>query len=155
MNFDTQICYAIGYAELGMREESLQVLAKIEKEYPTHIKTLQLKYHFLVKEEKWEEAARISQEVCRIAPDEAEGYLNASYCQFRLGKVSEAKQTLLEGPVMLLSNPIYFYNLACCHVILLEEVEAVKKMRQCFEICPSYREVAKNDTLLSAIWHLL
>src|SRR3954463_7862571 len=90
-----------------MTRESLAELDAIEKRYQSRPEVLQLRLHHLMRQKKWALALRVSQKLCRVAPDAGAGFLHAGFCLHQLGKTAEAKDLLITGPVALLKDPIY------------------------------------------------
>jgi Flp pilus assembly protein TadD len=113
MNYDWQLRAACGYAELGMERESIAELNAISPRMQRRPEVLQLRLHHLMRNRKWVRALSVSRTLCQAAPDSGAGYLHAGFCLHQLGKTAEARQLLLTGPVALLKEPIYYYNMGC------------------------------------------
>src|SRR5213083_2464955 len=138
-----------------MTRESLAELDAIDKRYQNRPEVLQLRLHHLMRKKKWALALRVSQKLCRVAPDCGAGFLHAGFCLHELGKTAEAKQLLLKGPAALLKEPIYYYNMGC-YDALLGNVQAAKMhLQTSFKMDASFRELAKKDPDLKAVRALL
>ena len=155
MNFEWQLRAACGYAELGMTRESVAELNAIETIFQARPEVLQLRLHHLMREKKWARALIVSRKLCRVAPECGAGFLHAGFCLHELGKTAEAKQLLLKGPIALLKEPIYYYNMGC-YDALLGNVHAAKiHLQTSFKMDASFRELAKKDPDLKAVRALL
>lgn len=155
MSFEWHFRAACGYAELGMTRESLAELNSIERCQQTRPEVLQLRLHHLMRAQKWVQALRISQKLCRAAPDCSAGYLHAGFCLHELGKTAEAKQLLLKGPSALLKEPIYYYNMGCYEALLGNVKDARINLETSFRMDSSFRELAKRDPDLEAVKDLI
>ena len=97
----------------------------------------------------------VSRKLCRVAPECGAGFLHAGFCLHELGKTAEAKRLLLKGPVTLLKEPIYYYNMGC-YDALLGNVHAAKvHLQTSFKMDSSFRELAKKDPDLKSVQEIL
>lgn len=151
MQFEWQLQAACGYAELGMIRESLAELDAIDKRYQNRPEVLQLRLHHLMRKKKWALALRVSQKLCRVAPDAGAGFLHAGFCLHQLGKTAEAKNLLITGPVALLKEPIYYYNMGCYEALLGNVHDAEANLQISFKMDSSFRDLAKKDPDLKAL----
>ena len=155
MQFEWQLQAACGYAELGMTRESLAELDAIDKRYQNRPEVLQLRLHHLMRKKKWALALRVSQRLCRVAPDAGAGFLHAGFCLHQLGKTAEAKKLLVTGPVALLKEPIYYYNMGCYDALLGNVRDAQIHLQTSFRMDASFREIAKRDPDLKSVQALI
>ena len=72
-----------------------------------------------------------------------------------LGKTAQAKELLLRGPVALLKEPIYYYNMGCYDALLGNVYEAKANLQTSFKMDSTFRELAKKDPDLEAVRSLL
>jgi Flp pilus assembly protein TadD len=105
----------------------------------------------LMKAQRWAQALCVSQQLCRVAPDSGTGFLHAGFCLHQLGKTAEAKQLLITGPLALLREPIYYYNLGCYEALLGNVPGAHEHLRISFRMDSSFRKLAKQDPDLKAL----
>src|SRR6266705_1625322 len=145
MNFEWRLRAAAGYAELGMVRESIGELNAIETSFQSRPEVLHLRLHHLMREKKWASALRVSRKLCRIAPQYGAGFLHAGFCLHELGKTAAAKKLLLKGPVALLKEPIYYYNMGCYDALLGNPRSAQVHLLAIFKMDLSFREIAKKD----------
>jgi len=155
MNFEWQFRAACGYAELGMTRQSIQELNAIDRAQQSRPEVLQLRLHHLMRAQRWAQALRISQRLCRAAPECSAGYLHAGFCLHELGKTAEAKQLLLKGPTALLKEPIYYYNMGCYEALLGNVKDARINLETSFRMDASFRELAKKDPDLATVQDLI
>ncbi len=155
MNFEWQLRAACGYAELGMTRESFGELNAIDREYQNRPEVLQLRLHHLMREKRWAYALRVSQKLCRAAPDCSAGFLHAGFCLHELGKTAQAKAVLLKGPAALLEEPIYYYNMGCYEALLGNVKDARTNLETSFKMDATFRELAKKDPDLKSVQPLL
>lgn len=151
MDFEWKVSAACGYAELGMYRESIAELDAIEPRMQNRPEVLQLRLHHLMRQKRWAQALRVSQSLCRVAPDCGTGFLHAGFCLHQLGKTLEAKKLLITGPVALLKEPIYYYNMGCYEALLGNVHGARENLRISFKMDASFRELAKRDPDLKAL----
>ena len=93
---------------------------------------------------KWALALRISRRLCQVAPDAGAGFLHAGFCLHQLGKTAEAKKLLSTGPVALLKEPIYYYNMGCYEALLGNVRGAKENLQISFKMDSSFRDLAKK-----------
>lgn len=155
MNFRWRLRAACGYAELGMTRQSVAELNAIETTFQERPEVLQLRLHHLMREKKWARALTVSRKLCRAAPQCGAGFLHAGFCLHELGRTAEAKRLLLNGPVALLKEPIYYYNMGCYDALLGNVHAAKMHLQTSFKMDASFRELAKKDPDLKAIRALL
>jgi len=155
VNFEWQLRAAYGYAELGMTRQSVAELNAIETTFQARPEVLQLRLHHLMHEKKWRRALIVSRKLCRVAPECGTGFLHAGFCLHELGKTAEAKRLLLKGPVTLLKEPIYYYNMGCYDALLGNVHDAKVHLQTSFKMDASFRELAKKDPDLKAVRALL
>ena len=155
MDYDWRLRAAAGYAELGMDRESMAELNAIEKPAQERPEVLQLRLHHLMRRKRWASALRVSRKLCRVAPHCTAGFLHAGFCLHELGKTLQAKKLLLKGPVTLLREPIYYYNMGCYDALLGNPKSAKIHLLTSFKMDPSFRAIAKKDPDLESVKGLI
>ena len=155
MEYEWHVRAACGYAELGMFRESIAELDAIPARQQKRPEVLQVRLHHLMRTKRWAEALRVSKILCRVAPDCGTGFLHAGFCLHQLGKTAEAKDLLVTGPVALLKEPIYYYNMGCYEALLGNMNGAKENLHIGFKMDASFREVAKKDPDLQALHALI
>jgi len=155
MSYHDQVRAAQGYYELGMQEEAWEELGAIDPLHEKDPPVLQMRLLLLLKEERWEEGLKGSEQLMELDGDGAMGYVHAAYCLHEMKRTGEAKKLLLNGPNSLLREAVYFYNLACYEVALGELEEAENCLRQSIEMDAKLRQVAKKDADLEVLWEVI
>ena len=151
MEFDWHVQAACGYAELGMFRESIAELDAIAPRLQNRPEVLQLRLHHLMRKKRWGQALRISQTLCRVAPDCGTGFLHAGFCLHQMGKTAEAKKLLVTGPLALLKEAIYYYNMGCYEALLGNVRDAEANLQISFKMDSSFRDLAKKDPDLKSL----
>ncbi len=151
VEFEWHIQFATGYAELSMFRESIAELDAIAPRMQNRPEVLHLRLHHLMREKRWREALRVSRTLCRVAPDSSTGFLHAGFCLHQLGKTAEAKDLLTTGPIALLKEPIYYYNMGCYEALLGNVPGAAENLSISFKMDASFRALAKIDPDLQAL----
>ncbi len=150
-----QLQAACGYAELGMLDESLAELDAIAPRMQRHPDVLQLRLHYFMRVQRWNEALHFSRLLCRAAPDCGTGYLHAGFCLHQLGRTADAKRVLARGPIALLKEPIYYYNMSCYEALLGNVSEAEVNLRISFKMDAGFRDLARRDPDLKALHQII
>jgi tetratricopeptide (TPR) repeat protein len=151
VDFEWHFRAACGYAELGMTRESVSELNAIDQTFQNRPEVLQLRLHHLMRKRCWARALIISRKLCRVAPQCTAGFLHAGFCLHELGKTLQAKKLLQKGPVALLREPIYYYNMGCYDALLGNVRDAKTHLQTSFKMDESFRELAKKDPDLKAV----
>jgi len=155
VEFEWHVQAACGYLELGMHRESIAELDAIAPRLQNRAEVLHLRLHHLMREKRWGNALRVSQMLCKVAPDSGTGFLHAGFCLHQLGKTEEAKMLLITGPVALLKEPVYYYNMGCYEALLGDVNGAKENLLISFKMDASFRELAKKDPDLKALHSLI
>ncbi len=134
-----------------MFRESVAELNAIPVRLQNRPEVLQLRLHHLMRTRHWADALRVSRKLCRAAPDCGAGFLHAGFCLHQLGKTEEAKKFLVTGPVALLKEPVYYYNMGCYEALLGNVRGAEENLRISFRMDASFRALAKKDPDLQAL----
>jgi tetratricopeptide (TPR) repeat protein len=155
VSFEWRFRAACGYAELGMTRQSVVELNAIDEGNQKRPEVLQLRLHHLMSNKKWARALIVSRMLCQVAPESSAGFLHAGFCLHELGKTAQAKELLLKGPVALLKEPIYYYNMGCYDALLGNSKSAQVHLLTSFKMDPSFRELAKRDPDLKSLQELI
>jgi|ERR1700736_3874283 len=138
-----------------MARQSLAELNAIESDLQGRPEVLQMRLHHLMRAKKWACALTVSRKLCRVAPQCSAGFLHAGFCLHELGKTAKAKELLLKGPVTLLKEPIYYYNMGCYDALLGNPKSAQVHLLTSFKMDSSFRELAKRDPDLKSVQELI
>ena len=151
MQFEWQLQAACGYAELGMTRESLAELDAISARFQNRPEVLQLRLHHLMRKKQWTLALRVSQKLCRVAPMRGPGFFMPGFACISSAKRRRPKHLLITGPVALLKEPIYYYNMGCYEALLGNVHDAQANLQISFKMDSSFRDLAKKDPDLKAL----
>lgn len=146
---------AQGYLELGMMDDALVELDSLPAAVQHRAEVLHMRLFIHMQARRWREALEISEVVCRLNPEETAGFIHAAFCLHELGRTAEAKTTLLGGPSALLSEATYYYNLGCYDAALGNIEDAQAHLRVSFKLDKKFREFARTDPDLRAVWDSL
>ncbi len=146
---------AQGYFELGMVADALAELDSLPAARQERSEVLQMRLLIHMRARRWQEALRFSEALYRRSPEEALGFIHAAFCLHELGRTAEAKALLLNGPSTLLSEATYHYNLGCYDAALGNLKEAQAHLRVSFKLDKKFREFARTDPDLKAVWSIL
>lgn len=142
---------AQGYLELGMTDEALAELARVPESERAHPDVAQLRVYILMRARRWDEALEACAKLRDEHPDLVLGYIHGAFCLHELGRTEEAMQLLKAGPVSLLREPVYFYNLGCYHAVLGQPEEAQNYLQMSFSMDEKFREIARYDPDLESV----
>jgi predicted Zn-dependent protease len=142
---------AQGYVELGMLAEAHQELDRLRPSIQEKPEFLECRLFLYMQERRWEECARLCEQLRHSAPLAATGYLQGAYCLHELGRTAEAREVLLTGPEELRSHALFYYNLACYEAVLGEPDPARRHLRRAFQMEPTLRETARTDRDLASL----
>lgn len=138
-----------------MIRESIAELDAISDRLQNRPEVLQLRLQCLMQKKRWAQALAVSRKLCRVAPDCSTGFLHAGFCLHQLGKTAEAKRTLMTGPIALLKEPIYYYNMGCYEALLGNVRDAKQNLQISFKMDSSFRDIAKRDPDLKVLHAVL
>ena len=154
-NLEKILLAAQGYFELGMMDEALGEIGHLPEAVQERLDVLQMRLFIHMRAKRWREALKMSRIMCRVSPEETVGYIHAAFCLHELGRTAEAKQLLLGGPSALLGEATYHYNLGCYDAALGNIEDAQAHLRVSFKLDKKFREFAKTDPDLRAVWDQL
>jgi predicted Zn-dependent protease len=155
MSLERRLLSAQGYGELEMPDEALRELDAILPEDQLREEVLQMRLFIVMRAKRWEEALSICARLRARNPEGAAGYIHGAFCLHEMGRTTEAKRLLLQGPSCLLLEPTYHYNLGCYDAVLGNIEEATRHLQTSFQMDGKFREIAQYDPDLKAVQGLL
>ncbi len=155
MSPERALLAAQGYLELDMPKEALRELDELSAEDRRTVEVLQVKLFILMRARRWPEAMAVCDGLREVAPEQTTGFIHGAFCLHELGRTREAKELLLQGPAELLREATYYYNLGCYDAVLGNLEEAQHALELSFKMDDKFREIAKYDPDLKAVWSLL
>jgi predicted Zn-dependent protease len=144
-----------GYLALGMFMEANDELERLPNEIKTHPQVLTARLTLLMELERWENGVILGRSLFKLWPDCCEFYIRTAYCLHELKRTQEARQTLLDGPVALHEQAVYYYNLACYEAQLGNLAKARLHLAACFKLDKAYRAESLEDPDLEPLWDVL
>ena len=146
---------AQGYYELQMYSDARRELREVELDYPREPSVLQMKILLVLKEERWEDALTLSEQLRSLAPEGGASFIHGAFCLHELDRTLEAVELLLDGPDSLQDEPIYHYNLGCYKAAIGALEDARKSLRRSFNLDERLVDVARKDPDLKLLQDLL
>jgi tetratricopeptide (TPR) repeat protein len=151
VSWEKQVLAAQGYTELGMFEEAVAELDRIEERYQRHPDVLTGRLFVLMQAKLWEPALEAARLLCKAAPDRSVGYIHSAFCLHELGRTEEARKVLIEGPDFLKNEPTYHYNLGCYEAVLGNVDVARAHVERSIQLDRNFRELARIDPDLRSL----
>jgi len=146
---------AQGYLELGMVEEALSELSRVETACLGDPDLLEMRLHILMQARRWNDAFAAAEELLRIRQDALPAYIHGAFALHELGRTAEARDLLLRGPTILRSDPTFHYNIGCYEAVLGNCDAALVSLRQSFALDSTFRDFARQDPDLVQLAELL
>ncbi len=150
---EKHLAYALGFLQLGLHAEAHAELAALPPEVATTSPALMLRLELAMAEEEWERVVAIAPELVGLDATEERPWVAWAYALRELKRINEAQETLLAGARMIDEpSPLVDYNLACYACLLGELEEAKQLLAHVISRDKSWREVAREDPDLAALF---
>jgi tetratricopeptide (TPR) repeat protein len=145
---------AQGWLELGDHVEANEELENIKPELRAHPDVLKVRWEIYAAAKKWEAALDIAAALVRLAPEEASGWVNRSFCLHELKRTAEARDNLLRVVDKFPISATIRYNLACYECQLGRLAQAKDWLGKAFEIgdAKQMKLAALDDPDLEPLW---
>ena len=144
-DLERRILAAQGYVELNLYAEARELLSSLPREALERADVIELHLLCLMGNQEWEEALEMTYKLCNLEPAEPGGFIHAAYCLHELGRTTEALDLLARGPSALRTKPVYYYNRGCYLARLGHVDQALRLLKQSFEMDGSLRNHARKD----------
>jgi len=144
-----------GYYELGMYEDARRELREVELDFPRQASLVQMKILLHLKDESWEDALTLSEQLRNLSPEGGASFIHGAFCLHELDRTLEAVELLLDGPDSLQDEPIYHYNLGCYNAAIGALEDARRCLRRSFNLDERLLDVARKDPDLKLLQDLL
>ena len=144
---------AEGYLELGMPQQALTTLARLEMSVSLDGKALYLRGEALRTLEKWEEAIPWLLAASSEDPDNIHYWLALAWCYKRTGQLRRAISSLENALGVDPSEAILHYNLACYWCLAKNKERTLDYLATAFEIDPNYRDMVHDETDFDSLRH--
>lgn len=144
---------AEGWLGLGNAVEARRELEKIAPEMRQHPEVLRLEYHLHERAKQWEHAAETAQQLCRLFPETAFGWIHFAYALHELKRTREAYDALLPVVNRFPEEHVILFNLACysCQMGRLEEARVWLDRAMALAGPETIKEMALGDPDLQAM----
>ncbi len=141
-----------GYLQLEMAEDAMTELRDISSgEHVTErYQELLLATEMML--QRWGEAAETAKGLCVMNASEKSYFIHAAFCLHEVGETEEALRQLLSGPGALLSDALYYYNLACYNAVLGNLTDARHCLDKSFELDPELEVTSRDDDDLRGLF---
>jgi tetratricopeptide (TPR) repeat protein len=114
-----------------------------------------MKILLTLKEERWEDALTLSEQLRSLAPEGGASFIHGAFCLHELDRTLEAVELLLDGPDSLQDEPIFHYNLGCYQAAIGALEDARKCLRKSFNLDERLVDIARKDPDLKLLQDLL
>jgi len=147
---------AVGWLELGRREEAKAELKQISAEKQQHPEVLSVSWKILADEQQWSAALAVARQLVSAAPRRADGWVFQAYSLRRApeGGLSKAWETLRGVADQFPEEMIFPFNLACyaCQLDRVEEARAWLRRAMKVGGRDTVKKMALADSDLEALW---
>jgi len=147
---------ALGWLELGNPREALAELDTISPENHLHPAVLEVRWAVFAELKQWDRALEIANELVRILPGKAGGWLHRAYALRRApgGGLPQAWDALLPAAEKFPKQLLIAFNLACYACQMEKYDEARRWLKHASEIGDDtkVKEMALADSDLEPLW---
>lgn len=145
MSLDKSLLAAQGYIELGMLDDALDELDRLEPAERNSEAALQMRLFVLMRVRSWGAALDVCSRLREVNSSNSTGYIHGAFCLHEMGRTNEARDLLLSGPDSLSREPTYHYNLGCYAAVLGDTAEARRHLERSFSLDDKFRDLARLD----------
>lgn len=147
---------ASGWLGLGLMADARAELQRIAPEQQEHPDVLEVRWELLARENNWQDAVRVAEQLVASAPERASGWLHQAYAVRRAtdGGLAMAQDVLRTGAKLFSDEPTILYNLACYACQLERTDEARKWLEEAIAIGgkEQIKSLALADDDLKPLW---
>lgn len=104
---------AIGWAGLGLPQEALAELARLNPDLLGHPDVLDLRWRLHAMKRDWTAALNVARAQVTVSPEQSDGWINQSYALHELKRTREAFEALVGVVDRFPELGVIPYNLAC------------------------------------------
>jgi Flp pilus assembly protein TadD len=144
---------AEGYLELGMAEQALATLSRIDDPTTLDANALYLWGESLRALERYEEALIPLRRAAEASPQNLQIRLALGWCYKRTGKLPLAIKALEEALASEPDEPLLRYNLACYCSLSGQKRQALRHLSQALTLSPDYRHLIEEETDFDSLRH--
>ena len=138
---------AEGYLELGLPQQALQVLDRLDgaKAAGADVRTLYLQGEALRSLERYMDAIVPLGKVAELEPENVRVLLALGWCHKRVGRVDLAIEALETALAADSDEPLIRYNLACYHCVAGDKRQALAYLEQALALDPNLRSLIEHE----------
>lgn len=141
----THVSYANGYLELGMHQDALEELKKIDPIQRNDRLVLACRLAIHMDLEDWAGIVDVSRELALRNPKEPEWWINWAFGVRRLESLSAAEVILHEALEAFPDEPCIHFNLGCYACVQGRLAKAKDRLLRAIKLAPSLRKSALTD----------
>jgi tetratricopeptide (TPR) repeat protein len=143
---------AVGYIELQLYAEAEKELDQIPDMHRDRTEVLGIRLEIYQAMERWKEMRGIAQDIVKRRPEMADGWVALAFATRRTGSIPAAREILLEAARRFPDEAVIVFNLGC-YACQSGDLEAAKEyVLQAIQRNPDFREMARTDEDLQALW---
>jgi Flp pilus assembly protein TadD len=136
---------AEGYLELGLPQQALGVLGRLDGAIAADVRTLHLQGEALRSLERYADALVPLRKVAELEPENAQVLLALGWCHKRTGRLDLAIAALETALAADHDEPLIRYNLACYHSVAGDKRQALAYLEQALDLDPNYRLLIDHE----------
>jgi len=145
--------YAQGYLELGLFADARRELGLINPADRTLPTIRVFEVDLAMAEQAWRRVLKLAPLATEAAPQIESPWIAWAYALRELQQIEKARVVLSEGEAVIAKPSVLVdYNLACYACLLGDETDARTRLARVFKREPSWKEEAKNDPDLAALY---
>jgi hypothetical protein len=150
---ETHLAYAAGYLELGLRAEARAELSDLTPAQLSTPPALALRLEIAMADSAWDEVFELAPALVAHDATDERPWVAWAFALREKERVAEAQETLLAGARMIAKPTLVVdYNLACYACLLGEFDEARRLLASVIARDKSWRDVAREDPDLAALF---
>lgn len=137
---------AEGYLELGLAQQALAALERIQDAGTFRAHVLYLRGEALRVLEKYAEAVEPLEQAGDLAPSNNQIWLALGWCYKRIGRIDLALQALKRAEEVAPNDALIQYNLACYYSLAEKKQPALHHLRRALRLEPRYAALTEQET---------
>jgi Flp pilus assembly protein TadD len=137
---------AEGYLELGLPQQALDALGRLEACGTADARTLYLQGEALRSLERYADAIVPLRKVAELEPENIQVLLALGWCHKRTGRIDLAIGALDAALAADGDDPLIRYNLACYHSVAGDKRSALTYLEQALNLDPNYRLLIDHES---------
>lgn len=143
--FRKALTYANGYRELGMFDDALDELAKLDEQFQNEKDLLQMQLAIYMEARRWKKALPIANRLASSDSSNSGHLVNLAYVTRRASGISGARIILENAAKRFPKEAIIQYNLGCYACCTNDLDTAKKHLLVAFSLDKSYLKMSASD----------